>query len=191
MLMVVYNIVQIIACCLLLRQVRWPSLSKLIAAITRSHFLVSFYDFEFFFSSGLDVCVCKGIQFALWTDRLFTQSRFDRGGPGMSRLFPAKNCRSSGHRIFRAAEKGQPGVIPPSVPSHRHGGIDMDGHQIPTRRPFHLHRFHQFNHSHCYVLILLDNGVQSKVQEQCLVEKVHNPNANCKCSFPYVAVNLI
>lgn len=100
-------------------------------------------------------------------------------------VFSVKNCRSSGHSIFRITEKGQSSVVPSYVPSYRNGGIDVDSDQIPTWRTFHLYWFHQFDHSYCNVLILLDNGIQSEVQEQCLVEEIYNPNANCE----YIAFN--
>lgn len=98
----------------------------------------------------------------------------------MSRLLFIENCGSLGHRIFCAKKKGQSSFVSAHVPSHRNGCANMDSNEIPTWRTFNLYGLYQFNHSYCDVLILPGNSIQSEIQKQCLVEKVYNPNANCK-----------
>lgn len=106
----------------------------------------------------------------------------------MPHVFPAEGGRSNGYDIFCAAQERSSDLISARLPSHRNGDSYVERHQVSGRWTFNLHWFHQLDHTHRYVQLLSADRIQSGTQEQCVVEEIHNANANCKFikyTFPF------
>lgn len=98
----------------------------------------------------------------------------------MPYVFSAEGGRSYGHDILCAAQERSSDLVSARLPSRRNGDSHLERHQVSRRRSFDFHWFHQLDNTHRYVQLLSADRIQSHIQEQRVVEEIHNADANRK-----------